>query len=82
LSSRLFSDDGNLVWLIASIKKERSVYLGKAQGNANKLLLRWVYKNEMILQKAEDLLSQCQRYYDEMLLRSNNSKMKRCGKKK
>jgi hypothetical protein len=77
-----FYDDGNLVWLIASIKKERIVYLGRAQGNEKQLLVHWVYKNETIWQKAADLLPQCQGHYDEMLLRLNNSKMKRRGKKK
>jgi hypothetical protein len=43
-----FYEDGNLVWLIASIKKKRSVYLGKAQGNEKQLLVHWVYKNETI----------------------------------
>jgi hypothetical protein len=77
-----FYDGGSLMWLIASIKKERSVYLGKAQGNEKQLLVDWVYKNETIWQNAAYLLSQCQGHYEEMLLRSNNSKMKRHGKKK
>jgi hypothetical protein len=69
-----FYDDDNLVWLIASIKKERSVYLGKAQCNEKQLLLHWVYKNETIWQKAADLLPQCQEHYDEMLLVCNGNR--------
>jgi hypothetical protein len=54
----------NCVLLIARMTTQRNMCLGKGIKKGRRVEVHWVYKHEMIWQKEEDLLLQCEGRYE------------------